>query len=57
MVLKSSKFFSQFWGDVSKKLKFVIAIFLYGSDCYHYTLSENFIAGYVITYCFGYISI
>ena len=43
MVLKLSpkRHFLQFCADLSKKYKFVKAIYIYASESSHYTLSEN----------------
>ena len=48
--------FLQFCADLSKKSKCIKAIYIYASQRSHYTLSENGIAYYALTYCFGYIS-
>ena len=43
MVLKLSKkcIFLQFCADLSKKSKSVKAIYIYASECFHYSLTEN----------------
>ena len=35
-------YFLQFWADLNKKPKSVKAIYIYGSESSHYTLSENY---------------
>ena len=59
MVLKLSKkvHFLQFCADLSKKSKSVKAIYIYVTETSRYTLSENGIVYYAMTYCFGDISI
>ena len=49
--------FLQFCADLSKKSKCIKAIYIYASQRSHYTLSENGIAYYALTYCFGYIRV
>ena len=48
MVLKLSKILSflQFFADISKTSKAVIAIFVYTSECSHFALSENGVGYY-----------
>ena len=49
--------FLHFCADLSKKSKRVKAIYIYGSERYHYALSENGIVYYAMTYCYGVISV
>ena len=49
--------FLHFCADLSKKSKPVKAIYIYGSERYHYALSENGIVYYAMTYCYGVISV
>ena len=55
MVLKLSKkvHFLQFCADICKKSKSIKAICIYASEKSGYTLSENGIIYYAMTYCFG----
>ena len=59
IVLKLSKkvHFLQFCADLSKKSTPIKAIYKYASKRSRYTLSENGIVYYAMTYCFGDISI
>ena len=59
MVLKLSKkvHFLQFCADLSKKSTSIKVIYIYASERSRYTLSENGIVYYAMTYCFGDISI
>ena len=59
MILKLSKkvHFLQSFADLSKKPKSIKAIYIYASERSHYVLSENGIAYYAMTYCFGDISV
>ena len=59
MVLKVSKkvHLLQFCADLSKNSKPIKAIYIYASERSHYALSENGIAYYAMTYCFGDISV
>ena len=59
MVLKLPKkvHFLQFCADLSKKSKFIKAIYLYASESSRYELSENDIVYYAMTYCFVDISV
>ena len=59
MVLKLPKkvHFLQFCGDLRKKSKSVKAIYISASERSRYTLSENGIVYYAMTYCFGDISV
>ena len=59
MVLKLSKkvHFSQFSADLSKKSRFITAIYMYASGRSCHALSENGFVYYAMTYCFGDISI
>ena len=59
MVLKLSKkvHFLQFCADLSKKSKSVKAIYIYVTETSRYTLSENGIVYYAMTYCFRDISV
>ena len=49
--------FLQFCADLSKKSKSVKAIYIYVTETSCYTLSENGIVYYAMTYCFGDISV
>ena len=49
MVLKLPEF--------SKKSKSIKSIYIYASERSRYAISENGIAYYVITYCFGDVSV
>ena len=51
MVLKLSKIvsFLQFFADISKKSKAVIAIYIYASESSRFTLLENGIGYYAMT--------
>ena len=49
--------FLQFCADLSKKSKSVKAIYINASESPHYTLSENGVVYYAMTYCFGDISV
>ena len=53
MFFKLSKkvHFLRFCADVSKKSKFIKAIYIHASERYRYTLSENDIVHYGMTYC------
>ena len=55
MVLKLSKKvdFLQFCADLCKKSKSIKAIYIHASERSGYTLSENVIVYYAMTYCFG----
>ena len=59
MVLKLSKkvYFLQHCVDLSKKSKFIEAIYIYASERSRSALSENVIVYYALTYCFGVISV
>ena len=59
MALKLSKTvdFLQFRADLSKKSKFIKAIYMYVSERSRYSLSENGIVYYAMIYCFGDISV
>ena len=59
MVLKLYKkmHFLQFCTDFSKKSKSVKGIYIYASKRSRHTLAENGIVYYVMTYCFGDISV
>ena len=59
MVLKLSKKvpFLKFCAAFSKKSKSIKAIYIYASERSCYALSENGIAYYAMTYCFGDISV
>ena len=59
MVLKLSKIvnFLQFCANLSKTSKFSKAIYIYAFERPRYALSENGIAYYAITYCFGDIGV
>ena len=59
MVLKLSKkvHFLQYCPDLSKKSKFIEAIYIYASERSRYAISENGIVYYGMTYCFGDISV
>ena len=50
-------YFLQFCADLSKKSKSIKTIYIYASERSRYTLSENGIVYYAMTYCFGDISI
>ena len=58
MVLKLSKkvHFLQFYADLSKKPKFVKAIYIYVSESSQYTLSENDVVYRGLSHHFGDIS-
>ena len=45
--------FLQFCANLSKKSKTIKAVYIYTSKRSRYTLSENGIAYYAMTYCFG----
>ena len=49
--------FLQFCADLSKKSKSVKAIYIYVTETSRYTLSENGIVYYAMTYCFADISV
>ena len=49
--------FLQFCADLSKKSKSVKAIYIYVTETSRYTLSENGIVYYAMTYCFRDISV
>ena len=55
MVLKLSKkvHFLQFCADLSKKSKYIEAIYIYASERARCALSENGIVYYAVIYCFG----
>ena len=55
MVFKLSKKVNvlQFCADICKKFESTKAFYIYASDKSRYTLSENGIVYYVMTYCFG----
>ena len=59
MVLRLSKNLSFFaiCADLRKKSKSIKAIYLYASERARFTISENGIAYYAMTYCFGDISV
>ena len=59
MVFKLSKkvYFLEFCADLSKKSKFIKAIYIYASESSSYELSENGIVYYAMTYCFVDISV
>ena len=40
-IVEKSPFFFQFCADLSKKFKYVKAIYIYASERSHYALSEN----------------
>ena len=55
LVLKLSKKvnFLQFCADLSKKSKYIKAIYIYASESSLCTLSENGVVYYAMIYCFG----
>ena len=59
MVLKLSKkvHFLQFCADISKKSKYIKAIYIYASERARCTLLENGIVYYAMVYCFGDIKV
>ena len=59
MVLKLSKKvnFLQFCADLSKKSKYIKAVYIYASERYCHAPSENDIVCYAMIYCFGDIKV
>ena len=59
MVLKLSKkvHFLQFCADISKRSKYIKAIYIYASERARGTLLENGIVYYAMVYCFGDIKV
>ena len=59
MVIRLSKkvHFWQFCADLSRKSKSIKTIYIYASERPRYTLSENVIVYYAMTYCFRDISV
>ena len=59
MVLELSKIahFLQFCADLSKKSKSIKGVYIYAPERYRYTLSENGIVYYAMTYSFGNIRV
>ena len=59
MVIRLSKkvHFWQFCADLSRKSKSIKTIYIYASERPRYTLSENGIVCYAMTYCFRDISV
>ena len=49
--------FLQYCADISKKSRFIRAIYIYASERSRYARSENDIVYYAMTYCFGDISV
>ena len=56
MVVKLSKkvYFLQYCAKLSKKSKSIKIIYIYASERFCYTLSENGIYYYAMTFCFGF---